>query len=656
MLRNRRERQRAILALIGVLAILSGAGFVALRTFDKGLQALVYDSFIQAAPAKVKNQITIVAIDDKTIEQYGRWPLPRQAYVDLIKALKPFNPSAIAFDVGFYDPSDKPDQDQALAAAIKESGNVILAMQGVGVGEWKQGVQNFPKLQMPLGMFREAAAGLGSVNINADTDSRVREAQLVVAGPEGKFYALPLVATAKHLRGNLAKIRSQGDLLVLPTAAAERIMPLDEGGSLRVYYASPPATGLLSDKGACSIPGEFCVVSLVDVVNGKVARPLLLNRSVYVGAHSVSAVPDDYPVPNSGERKMYGVEIWANTAQSIFTNRYPTLHQGFLLTLLQIAIVSVIGILLVARFRLVGFLAALVALVLYGAAQLFLFIIQTSGEIGNGPIAVPSLAYLLPAVFWWIVVLGYLLIEEQVAVRRTQSTFGRFVTPSVAKTILDAEEKGALGLGGQLKPMTVLFGDIRGFTTMSEGMDPAELLATLNRYFEGMVEIVTRYEGTVNKYNGDNIMVIWNAPLEVAEHPRKAVECALEIQKWIVAERAKGGPDVSFGFGLNSGTAIAGFLGASGRMEYTVIGDTVNVASRLTSNDIARRDQVACSRETLEQLGQDVVSVDLGAIFVKGRAEPVRCFQVDRIGLVANPNPAPPPEVPIGKAAVAGYH
>jgi len=276
--------------------------------------------------------------------------------------------------------------------------------------------------------------------------------------------------------------------------------------------------------------------------------------------------------------------------------------------------------------------------------------------IGDGAVSVPSIGYLLPGVVWWVVALGYLLVEEQLAVARTQSTFGRFVTPSVARAIMEREERGELRLGGEMRDMTVIFGDIRGFTTISEGMDPASLMATLNRYFDGMVAIITRYEGTVNKYNGDNIMVIWNAPVEVEGHARKAVECALEIQRWVVAERAKGGPDVSFGFGINTGGAVAGFLGASGRMEYTVIGDSVNVASRLTSGDIARRDQVACSKETLSRLGDDVAAVDLGAIFVKGRAEPVACYQVDRVGAIANPAPAPPPEIPVGKAAVAGFH
>jgi class 3 adenylate cyclase/CHASE2 domain-containing sensor protein len=658
MFRNYKQRQRAVLALIIGLATLLGTYLTATKYFENNIQAAVYDYVITSAPAEVRNQITIVAIDDATVDKYGRWPLPRQAYADLLNALKPLSTKVIAFDVGFYDPSDRPADDQALAAAIKDAGNVILAMQGTGLAEYFDRAQNFPALQMPLPMFADAAAGLGAVNVNPEFDSRVREAQLVVKGPDGeRFYALALVASIKHLAGDLGRATIDGDQLLVPAPLGVRNMPINEGGAMRIYYATPPTPKEPAGSTThCRTPGQFCVVSLVDVVEGRVARNVLQARTIFVGAHDLSAVPDNYPVPNSANDKMWGVEIWANAAQSIFTNRYPVPNQGFIPTVAQFFVLVVAGVLLVFRLRLLGFLLALAGLVVYSFVQLALFLFQVEGSIGNGPVAIPSIGYFIPAVFWWVVSLGYLLVEEQVAVARTQSTFGRFVTPSVARTIMDREERGGLQLGGEMREMTVLFGDIRGFTTMSEGMDAQTLLGTLNRYFEGMVNIVNRYQGTVNKYNGDNIMVIWNAPVEVQDHARKAVECAVELQKWIVAERSKGGPDVSFGFGINSGAAVAGFLGASGRMEYTVIGDPVNVASRLTSNDIARRDQVACSAETVSQLGEDVIKVDLGAIFVKGRAEPVRCYQIDRIGLSANPNPAPPPEMPVGKAAVAGFH
>jgi len=664
---NRRQRQRAILAALATVGILLGALSFSSQLLDSNLQAVTYDTYITNAPGKLSNQVTVIALDDKTVTKYGKYPLPRQAWVDLLAALKPLGPRAVAFDIGFYDESPNPDQDRALAVAIKDAGNVILAMQGAGAHIDGDGAVRYHAEQVPITILRQAAAGLASVNVLPDADGRVRKAELVIDTPSGRYYALPLVATARSLlvakfvAGDETSIKQQGDVLVLPgrTGLPDRVMPIDETGHMPVYYAALPATDLAArspDATPCADSLEFCVVSLADVVAGKIPRELIANRTIFVGAHSISAVPDNYPVPNSGFLKMWGVEIWANTAASIFTNRFPQTRESFPVTLAEMIVATLGGILLVTQFRLYGFLAAVFGLVVYGYARFVLFSAATGGSVGEGPIAVASYGYLIPSAFWWVVALGYLLVEEQRAVTRTQTTFGRFVTPSIARTIMDIEESGKLALGGEEKRVTVLFGDIRGFTTMSEGMTPRVLLDTLNRYFEGIVNIVNRYEGTVNKYNGDNIMVIWGAPLPVVDQARKAVQAALEIQRWIVAERGTGGPDVSFGFGINTGPVVAGFLGALGRMEYTVIGDTANVASRLTSNDIARRDQVAVSAETLSELGGDVTTVDLGAVQVKGRAEAVRCYQVNSIGTIESPNPAPAPERPIGAAAVAGYH
>jgi adenylate cyclase len=656
---KRQRRQRAVIVGLAALAVLFGALALLTTALDTTLQTAVYDRAIAVSPAEVNNQITIVAVDDLTIQKYDVYPLPRRAYADLIQALKAQNPSVIAMDISFYDRSPSPEDDALLATAIKDAGNVILAMQGAGDGVLADHSTTFAVVQLPIAQLTAAAAGLGSVNISADPDGRVRDALMRIEGPDGTTYnALPLLAAARHLRADLTNATVTGDRLVVPARLGERVLPLDQRGGMAVYYASAPATHTTEQQkfGFCKIPGEFCVVSMKDVIAGAVPRELIVGRTVFVGFHSVSAVPDDYPVPNSAARKMFGVEIWANTAQSIFTNRYPVLKQGPFTTLAQLLVLTLVGMLLVVRWRLWGFLGALGVLAAYLIGAYLLFNFQTQGPVGNGPVEVPSMGYVIPAAFWWVIALGYLLFEEQRAVSRTQSTFGRFVTPAVARTIMDREETGQLALGGEDRRVTVLFGDIRGFTTISEGMTPAILLGHLNRYFDGMVNIVNRYEGTVNKYNGDNIMVIWGAPIEVEDEARKAVECALEMQKWIQAERAKGGPDVSFGFGINTGHVVAGFLGAMGRMEYTVIGDTANVASRLTSADIARRDQVACSAETLSELGTDVDYVDLGAIPVKGRAEPVACYQINRIGALANPNAAPAMKISISSAVVAPSH
>jgi class 3 adenylate cyclase/CHASE2 domain-containing sensor protein len=658
---KRQRRQRAVVAGLVALAVLFGAFALVTQLFDTTLQAAIYDRAIGISPAQVKNQITIVAVDDLTITKYDVYPLPRRAYADLITSLRKHDPRVIALDLSFYDRSPSAEDDALLAAAIKDAGNVILAMQGAGDGVLTDHSTKYAIVQLPIASLAAAAAGLGSVNVTADPDSRVRDAQMRIEGPDATtYYSLPLLAAARQLRADVTKATLSDGRLIVPAPLGERVMPLNQRGGMAVYYASAPATSTTEQErqklGFCKIPGEFCVVSMKDVIAGTVPRELLVGRTVFVGFHSVSAVPDDYPVPNSVAKKMFGVEIWANTAQSIFTNRYPVLKQGFFTTLAQLLLVTLVGMLLVVRWRLWGFLGALGILAAYIVGAYVLFSLQTQGDVGNGPVEVPSIGYVIPSAFWWVIAVGYLLFEEQRAVSRTQSTFGRFVTPAVARTIMDREETGQLALGGEDRRVTVLFGDIRGFTTISEGMTPAVLLGHLNRYFDGMVNIVNRYEGTVNKYNGDNIMVIWGAPIEVADEARKAVECALEMQKWIQSERAKGGPDVSFGFGINTGHVVAGFLGAMGRMEYTVIGDTANVASRLTSSDIARRDQVACSAETLSELGDDVDYVDLGRVHVKGRAEPVACYQIDRIGVLANPNAAPAMKITIGSAAVAGSH
>lgn len=666
MLSKRLQRQRLILAALAALGIVLGALAFDAHLLDSTLQAVTYDTFITNAPGTLSNQVTVIALDDRAVSRYGTYPIPRQAWVDLLAALKPLDPRLVAFDIGFYDESPNPDQDRALAAAIKDSGNVVLGMEGAGSHSDGDGVVRYSAEQVPIPILRQAAAGLGAVNVRPDEDGRVRRAELAIDTPSGRYYSLALVATArslfagKQVSGDERALVRRGDTLVLPgrTGTADRVMPIDQSGHMPIYYAAPPAQALIASPGRapCASSAEFCVVSLADVVAGAVPRDLIANRTILIGAHTLSAVPDNYPVPNSGPLKMWGVEIWANTAASIFANRYPETRESFPITVAEIAVATLGGILLVAAFRLYGFLAALAALVVYGYARFLFFHAGTSGLVGQGPIAVASFGYLIPTAFWWVVALGYLLVEEQRAVTRTQTTFGRFVTPSIARTIMEIEESGKLALGGEEKRVTVLFGDIRGFTGLSEGMSPGVLLDTLNRYFEGIVNIVNRYEGTVNKFNGDNIMVIWGAPLPVADPARKAVQAALEIQRWIVGERGTGGPDVSFGFGINTGPVVAGFLGALGRMEYTVIGDTANVASRLTSNDIARRDQVAVSAETLAELGADVVAVDLGAVPVKGRAEPVRCYQVNSLGAIESPNPAPAPERPIGAAAVAGYH
>src|SRR5438046_6545944 len=255
------------------------------EVFDTTLQSAVYDQAINVATATVRNQVTIVAIDDPTIAQYGRYPLPHQAYTDLLRALKPQGASVIAFDVGFYEPSTG-DDDQRLAAAIRDAGNVFLAMQGGPEATLGDHTERYPTVQLPIPLLRDAAAGVAAVNIHPDPDGRVRYTQLLIEGPDGTtYYSLPLVAAARKVRADLSSAQRTDDVFVVPSELGDRVMPIDRRGGMSIYYAAPPARA----PSDCADRAYFCVVSMKDVINGKVPRDRIAGRAVFIGAHSLSA-------------------------------------------------------------------------------------------------------------------------------------------------------------------------------------------------------------------------------------------------------------------------------------------------------------------------------------------------------------------------------
>ncbi|HKC91408.1 MAG TPA: CHASE2 domain-containing protein, partial [Candidatus Limnocylindria bacterium] len=347
MFTKRHTRQRLVVAGLALVALAVGALLLRMDLFDTSLQSIVYDKAIDIGNPPLANQVTIVALDDQTVAQY-RYPLPHQAYTDLLRALKPLNASVIAFDVAFYDAAQNPEDDRALAAAIKDAGNVLLAMQGSGRVTLGDHTERYPVVQLPIPVLRSAAAGVGTVNIHPDPDGRVRYAQLRIEGPDGAtYYSLPLVAAASKVRADLSSAQRTGDIFTVHAPLGDRVIPIDRRGGMSIYYAAPPAPG----PSDCSNKDLFCVVSMKDVINGAVPRELITGRAVFIGAHTLSAVPDSYPVPNSSGDSMFGVEIWANAAQSILTNRYPVLKQSDPATLAQLLVVTLAGLLLVLRCR-----------------------------------------------------------------------------------------------------------------------------------------------------------------------------------------------------------------------------------------------------------------------------------------------------------------
>jgi adenylate cyclase len=265
------------------------------------------------------------------------------------------------------------------------------------------------------------------------------------------------------------------------------------------------------------------------------------------------------------------------------------------------------------------------ALVLVTGALLF------SSYLAAGRLVL--LPVLTPLVAAWSFYVAAALSEylrERQARREAVAQFSRFVNPEVVKQLI---ERGGIEGAGQTRQVTLLFSDIRGFTTLSEAKRPEEVVAILNRYFSMQVDVVWRHGGTLDKYIGDCIMALWGAPLDDAQQARNAVACALDMADTLqVFKRELGAGDANFdvGIGVHSGPAVVGFIGSEKKREYTAIGDTVNLASRIEGLTKDAKRRILVSRETMEQCADAFDFVSCGTFPVKGRAQPVELFEPRR--------------------------
>jgi adenylate cyclase len=222
------------------------------------------------------------------------------------------------------------------------------------------------------------------------------------------------------------------------------------------------------------------------------------------------------------------------------------------------------------------------------------------------------------------------ILRERRAKREAVAQFSRFVNPHVVQQLI---ERGGIEGAGQTREVTLLFSDIRGFTTLSESRSPVEVVELLNRYFSLQVDVVFQHGGSLDKFIGDCIMALWGAPLDDPEHARHAVACALDMADTLQAFKRELGAeqsDFDVGIGLHSGPAVVGFIGSQKRREYTAIGDTVNLASRIEGLTKDAKRRILVSRDTMERCGDAFDFVSCGTFPVKGRAQPVELFEPRR--------------------------
>ncbi len=612
-------------AVLGVLVVLVVNGLLAYLLHTDGLhgaQTYVTDAMMRNSAQTPDPRIVVVAIDDQSIKDYGRlgqWD--RKHYADLIAFLKDAGARVVAFDVAFIDPTPR---DAFIAAAINyaqtsRNGEPPMPVILATVGDAQ--LPNVPGQGLAYEQFIPVTASITQAsqpmlaNVTVDPDgSFVRHLPLrAIAGNEAHFL-LPFVAVNAYLRR--PPLEQEAKLAPDGIFATNRFIPTDSSYRMLINYEGGPFA--------------FPHPSLSRVVAGDYPAQLFRDKLVFVGEMGATGLADNYPVPTSVGTKMDGVEIWANGAQNILNGKF-VVAQGELST---IAFMVVLSALASAAFFLwgVGGWGAWALLTLLYSVGAYVI---TERSLGSPPTAsqiipLPNIAYvdidlLLSSVGLFIV----LFVFEQRGRKAINQMFGKYLTPEVAKHVLEQQERGELTLGGSVKTATIMFGDIRGFTTLSEGMEPEEVMGMLNRYFDRMVDIIVSHGGTISKFIGDNVMVMFNLPIESDEnHALAAARAGFEIQEWIQQYRAEHPEELAaFGFGISSGELVAGNMGSHERMEYTVIGDPMREADELCATALAN--EVAISETTfalLQDCGVEVV--DKGMVTIKGKTEEIHMYTI----------------------------
>jgi adenylate cyclase len=615
-------------------------------------------------------ETVIVVIDEKSLSELGRWPWPRTTIAKLVDVLKGYGAKAVGFDIVFAEPDENSsmkavaelsrdvknvgigdsrlygllkqkqkaaDTDAALAGSIEKAKNITLGYffhinkkevghlteEQIVTGEnqianarfkmirARKGADEFPLIhayaaQPNLPRLSKASENAGYFNAFPDTDGVIRWSPLVIKFRNNYYYSLVLAMLLQYQDWPMSVVNIveygvesiQLDKLRIPT---------DESGRMLVNYLGPAKT--------------FPHYSVSDILNGRISADKLNGKIVLVGA-TATGIYDLRVTPFGAVYP--GVEIHATVIDNI-------LHQNFLIhsgwtKFLDVCIIILVGLIMglaVPRMKAVAGIALSLALI-------------SAFVLANTAIFVRYNVWMnliYPALTMMTIYLGitvYRYVTEEREKKKVRSAFQYYLTASVVNEILKDPSK--LKLGGDKKNLSVMFSDIRGFTSISEKLSPEELVHLLNEYLTAMTDVVFKYDGLLDKYIGDAIMAVFGAPLDQPDHALRACRTGIEMmselrrlrEKWA----AEGRPDINIGVGINTGDMVVGNMGSQMRFDYTVIGDSVNLASRLEGTNKEYGTNIIISEFTHEIIKDELFCRELDAVRVKGKKLPVRIFEL----------------------------
>jgi adenylate cyclase len=638
---------------VGLLLPLVGLRIIDPAPFEE-LRVRTFDTFQLLHPrVDTSRPVVIVDIDDRSLDAYGQWPWPRTRLATMVTKLSQLGARVIGFDIIFAEPDRlspdlvasqlqgldeatrerlraAPNNDQVLAQAFRQT-RVVLGEAGLPSalersrpprpprGTAMLGndptpfLFDFPGLLRNISVLEDAAAGLGQLSIRTERDGIVRRVPMVML-VDGSV--LPSLTT------EMLRLASQSDSLLiradkagLASVAVDGLqMQTDRNGQLWVHFSHHN-------------PARF--VSAVDLLEDRVPRERIDGKLVLIGTSAVGLL-DAKTTPI--DPLMPGVEVHAQILENTLTKS--TLSHPNYATVVEIILAIVVAGAVIWMVPIFGPLPILImgALIAAIVASLswYLYVNYRLLLDLTFPIVTSFLIYIV------LVFANY--ITEQTQRRRIRSAFGQYLSPALVARLAEAPEK--LVLGGEVRDLTVMFSDVRGFTTISELYkdDPQGLISLMNRLLTPLTNAIVDRRGTIDKYMGDAIMAFWNAPLDDPAHDTNACAAALDMIERVDtlnAERKREADDggapfvpIRIGIGLNTGSCVVGNMGSDLRFDYSALGDSVNLASRLEGlSKLYAMPIIAGSRTALAAKDKFAI-LEIDFIRVKGKTQPEVVYTV----------------------------
>jgi len=643
---------------IGVFVIIIGQGWLFELNFLKNIDLLTIDLRYQSRYERAEQtrdltkdgDVVIVGISDDDLKAFIEpFPFPRSYYAHIIKNLNDAGARTIIFDMTWESPSKNLQGDSVLRDMLQKYDNVVIATKvETGTVNEKAIVQYREPTYNNI--FFDVDKNIGVVNIYKDRDDVCRSyfPMLDVKGfltPSLGFAALNQCFKLSPLN----TVKERGDFFFLTRDSAQvskiiRAIPRSDVSTFLLNYYGPDRTfryvpfSQVIDDSTFQTKDELDLGEQINAFDTTTMK-LFKNKIVIVG--SVMAEERDYHnVPlykEEGGKKNYamnGVEIHATAIQNVIDKSFITTPDPLTesIVIILLSLICFYGLLALKQFHirhmwLLEIGAFLLTVVLVGAVfEVSIIVFSNNNVLMN--VVNPSLAIVFA--YFGTAVYQYLTERQQKAV--IKNMFGHYINPAVVNELVANPEKAKLG--GDRRELTVFFSDIASFTTISEQYHakPEGLVALLNEFLDEMTRIVLKYEGTLDKYEGDAIMAFWGAPLPQKDHALRTCLAALDMQKRLEALRPKwikeGRPPLSVRMGINTGIVIVGNMGGRDRFDYTVIGDSVNLASRLEGANKQYKSNIMISDFTYTHVKTKVTVRELDLIQVKGKTEPVKVYEL----------------------------